>query len=385
MIRLASSIKVLTKMKVEEKRMPQDGKVAFNDRLFTDFPQIAPFREQLEGYELRLSFVTPGCERQNVVARLLKSQGNVMRLEQAVPQHDVKGRLITALEQSQGLIILAGPTGCGKTTTLYALIHYLNSVETKIITVEDPIEVVLPGIVQNEVDRRIGRTFAVILRALMRQDPNVILVGEVRDEETAETAIQAALTGHMVLTSLHAPDTVSSITRLHDLKVDAASIAASLVAIMSQRLVRKVCPQCSKKILGNDLIQGLVGGYIEPRPIQYDIFVREANLDGCKECNKGYLPRIMIPELLTPSPELKTLIATRGAVETEAIRDLALQQGLSPLAYQAMSAVVYGHTTIDEIIRRGLNRSMIMRCGKEITRALQNHQLDIERFQAKNF
>ncbi|MFI4936947.1 MAG: GspE/PulE family protein, partial [Candidatus Berkiellales bacterium] len=229
---ITSRIKVMAKLDIAEKKIPQDGRISL---------KIAG-----RMIDVRVS-VLPSNHGERVVLRILDQRNAKLDLDDLIPRNVVKNKIKSMVDHSNGIILVTGPTGSGKTTTLYAAINYLNNVERNIITVEDPIEYDLPGIGQSQVNPKVGMTFAKGLRAILRQDPDVIMVGEVRDRDTAQLAINAALTGHLILSTLHTSNAVTTLPRLLDMSVEPYLVVATLDLIISQRLVRKICPHCRNK------------------------------------------------------------------------------------------------------------------------------------------
>jgi general secretion pathway protein E len=247
-----------------------------------------------------------------------------------------------ALSHQNGIILVTGPTGSGKTTTLYASLLKLNTEERNIITVEDPVEYQLNGIGQMHVNPKIGLTFASGLRSILRQDPDIMMIGEIRDIETAEIAVHASLTGHLVLSTLHTNDAPSAITRLVDMGIEPFLVSSSLVCVLAQRLVRSICPHCKESY--------------EPT-VQEKSYLRTDTPPallyrgtGCEKClGKGYLGRTGIYELLEITPPIRAMISERK--EAQAIQEAAMRAGFSPLREDALSKVVKGMTTIEELLR----------------------------------
>lgn len=249
------------------------------------------------------------------------------------------------IKRPNGILLVTGPTGSGKTTTLYASLNELNRPDTKIITAEDPVEYYLPGINQCEVKAKIGMTFARIIRAMLRQNPNILLVGEIRDEETATTAIQASLTGHLVFSTLHTNDAPSALTRLVDIGVQPFLVASSIIGVMGQRLVRKVCPKCRQKYEPAPHLLKSLG--IRPEVASKANFSRGK---GCGHCNKtGYRGRLAIYELMNMTSQVREL-CFKGASTVE-VRKLARKQGMRTLFEDGMIKALKGITTIDEVLR----------------------------------
>jgi type IV pilus assembly protein PilB len=323
---LVSRIKVLANLDIAERRAPQDGRCTL----------VSPHGE----YDLRVS-TYPSVHGETVVIRLLDKNTAMIDMGKLGLSDESLKRFIPKLEEPQGLILVTGPTGSGKTTTMYAALHHLNTIYRNIITIEDPVEYQLDGIVQGNVNPRAGVTFATGLRAILRQDPDVILVGEVRDGDTASTAIEAALTGHMVLTSLHANDSASSLTRLMDMGIEPFLLCSSVTCSIAQRLVRLVCPKCKEEY---DPETAILQKLALPQDQPY------ARGRGCEYCARtGFRGRTAIYEILEIDSEIRRMILN-GKQSTE-IREAAEQKGMTSLRSDARNKVLLGQTTVDEVIR----------------------------------
>ena len=324
--RVVSRIKIMGQMDIADRLRPQDGRASFEvDGLSVD---------------LRISTV-PTREAEKCVIRLLRGASNDTLTSLQLPERDLK--LIRSLIGNRnGVVVVTGPTGSGKTTTLYSIIRELNTGETNISTVEDPIEYELPGITQMQVESKRDFTFATALRAILRQDPDVILVGEIRDGETAAIAVQASMTGHLVLTTLHTNDAASAVARLVDIGVERPAISATLRGVIAQRLVRRVCPHCAEKITElNDEERALAKSY-GMAPV--------VRARGCARCGQsGYQGRLAILEILTMNQQLQQLVAT-GASAPEMQR-AAVQAGMRSLLMSALGRVADGLTTLQEVER----------------------------------
>src|SRR5581483_8436248 len=284
---LVSRIKILAKLDIAERRLPQDGAV----RVIADGREI----------DLRVSAL-PTLHGEKMVLRILDPSKGVIGLDQiGLLENDVK-RVRQMIHKRKGIILVTGPTGSGKTTTLYAIINALKSEANNLTTVEDPVEYTIEGINQVQINPDIGLTFAASLRAILRQDPNIIFVGEIRDLETAEIAFRAAMTGHLVLSTLHTNDAVSTITRLIDIGIPRYLVVSAVVGIVAQRLVRKLCPQCRVNLPAS-----------QPSSLTHGVFSAgaAAGEQGCSACNyTSFLGRVGIFEVLTLSTKLKELIST---------------------------------------------------------------------------
>ena len=254
-------------------------------------------------------------------------------------------RFSAMIKRPNGILLVTGPTGSGKTTTLYAALNELNRPDVKIITAEDPVEYYLPGVNQCEVKSKIGMTFGRIIRAMLRQNPNILLVGEIRDKETAETAIQASLTGHLVFSTLHTNDAPSAVTRLVDIGIQPFLVASSVMAIMAQRLVRKTCPKCRQRIEPPAHI--LAGLGLKPDLAKKANFMKGK---GCGNCNKtGYRGRMGIYELLSMTNSIREM--TFKGDSTQNIRKMARKQGMRTLFEDGMIKAMKGLTTLEEVLR----------------------------------
>jgi len=327
---LISRIKVMSGMNISEKRLPQDGRI--NVRI------------KGEEIDIRVSTV-PTVYGESVSLRLLSRGKIYLSLDKLgfSPQDEAAIREI--IVKPHGILLVTGPTGSGKSTSLYAMLSTINSIQKRIITVEEPVEYELRGINQIAVRPEIGLTFAMGLRHILRQDPNVIMVGEIRDLETAEIAIRAALTGHLVFSTLHTNDAPSAFTRLIDMGIEPFLVASSVEAVMAQRLVRTICPVCKteQKVERNYLRRI---GFAE-EDIDSTKFMRGM---GCEECRQlGYQGRLAIYELLVLSEALRPLILGRAASSTIAAR--AIEQGMRTLRIDGWNKVKAGITTIEEVLR----------------------------------
>ena len=333
---LSSRIKVLANLDIAERRLPQDGRISLTVQ---DNP-----------VDLRVS-VLPTMFGESVVLRVLdRSQLNLDLEKLGLRQNELK--LVRQLiRKPNGIVIITGPTGSGKTTTLYSALTELNDIETKLITTEDPIEYDIEGVIQVQMKPDIGLTFAKCLRSILRQDPDIVLVGEVRDLETAEIAAQASLTGHIVFTTLHTNDAPSSIARLLDLGVEPFLITATLEGIVSQRLVRKICENCKTPFEPTDA--QLMELAITPEDVKGKQFYYGR---GCKRCNStGYRGRTGIFEVMTFNDEIRNLIMNRAS--TNALRSAAQKTGMRLLRDAGLTKIYDGVTTIDEVVKETVSES----------------------------
>jgi type II secretory ATPase GspE/PulE/Tfp pilus assembly ATPase PilB-like protein len=323
---ILARIKVLANLDIAQRRLPQDGR--------------AQFRYKNQRVDLRVA-TTPTLTGEGVVLRILDGGRKPRSLESLgldPAQNEVLERIIEARD---GFVIATGPTGSGKTTTLYAMLQRLNQRDTKIITLEDPVENEMPGVSQINAHPKIGLTFANGLRSILRQDPDVILVGEIRDHETAEIAVQAALTGHMVLSTLHTVGAVESIARLVEMGVEPFLLADTLRGIVAQRLVRRICQRCKKEVRPDERVLGRLG--LDASGAR---FFEGA---GCDECHStGFKGRVGIYEVLPLSARIRQLVQA-GAHSAE-LRRVAQEEGVVSLRDQALAKVRAGQTTLREVL-----------------------------------
>jgi type IV pilus assembly protein PilB len=324
-----SRIKIMGSIDIAEKRRPQDGRIKMN----------------LAGkhYDLRVSFL-PSTHGQSCVMRIL-DRGNIqVSIKDLGFAEDDFARFQQIIKRPNGIFLVTGPTGSGKTTTLYAALNELNRPDRKIITAEDPVEYYLPGVNQVEVKHQIGLDFARIIRAMLRQAPNIILVGEIRDHETAEIAIQASLTGHLVFSTLHTNDAPSAITRLVDIGVQPFLVASSVIAIMAQRLVRVICPKC--KVPDTPSAQEIRASGLTPDQIRKATFMRG---QGCNHCNHtGYRGRLGIFELLKMTGSMREMTFKREP--TQSIRRQSRLMGMRTLLEDGLNKAMKGITTLEEVL-----------------------------------
>ena len=320
-------IKIMSGLNISEHRLPQDGKIRFY--------------MGKKGIDLRVS-TFPTVFGENVVLRILDKSRLILGLDKlgfTTQNSDIFKKL---LKKSNGIILVTGPTGSGKTTTLYSALFYINSMEKNIITLEDPVEYELPLICQSQINPKAGLNFATGLRSILRQDPDIILVGEMRDAETAEMAIRSALTGHLVFSTLHTNDAAGAIPRLLDMGMEPFLIASSLIGIIAQRLIRLICTKCKEPAEPEEEILKLLN---TKRGAQS--FYRSK---GCKECNyTGYKGRIAVFEMLLISPKIKKLIIERA--DSNIILEAACEEGMTTLYQDALQRALQGKTTIEEVLR----------------------------------
>jgi type IV pilus assembly protein PilB len=325
---LLSRVKLMAGMNIAEKRRPQDGRI--------------PFTLDGKEYDIRVSSL-PASHGESVVLRILNKQ-ETFSLEDLGLGPDDYQKFRHIIKRPTGIFLVTGPTGSGKTTTLYGAIRELNRADVKIITAEDPVEYVLPGVNQCKVRTDIGFTFASIIRAMLRQAPNIILVGEIRDLETAEVAIQAALTGHMVFSTLHTNDASSSLTRLLDMGIKPFLVSSSIQAIMAQRLIRKLCPKCKQSYEPTEEELASVG--IKAEQVAGKTIYQAV---GCPECSgTGYKSRTGIFEILEMNPTIREMVFRNES--TIKIREQAILSGMVSLLQDGLRKIFQGITTIEEVI-----------------------------------
>lgn len=326
---ITSRIKVMANLNIAEKRLPQDGRI--------------PLKLAGKDIDVRVSSV-PTAFGERLVLRLQDRSNVVLELEQLGFSEDSLKHISHLLSKTYGIFLVTGPTGSGKSTTLYACITKINSIDKNIITVEDPVEQRIHGIGQIQVNSKIGLTFAAGLRSILRQDPNVIMLGEIRDLETAEIAINASLTGHLVLSTIHTNDSSGVFPRLIDMGCEPFLIATSLLGVIAQRLVRVLCPHCKEsyeptdvELSSLDILRSQIKGAHICRPV------------GCNECNqKGYIGRTVIQELLLVNEETRTLIMQRQDGGT--IKKAAIKDGMKTFRDHGIQKVLKGITSIEEVL-----------------------------------
>ena len=325
---IISRIKIMSDLNIAVKRTPQDGR----------------FQIKLEENQIDLRVSTfPSIHGENVVLRLLSASSIFLGLEQLGFSPQNLEQFKSLIRRPYGIILVTGPTGSGKTTTLYSALETINTPEKNIITIEDPVEYRLPGIRQSQINPKAGLTFATGLRSILRQDPDVIMVGEVRDRETAEIAIQAALTGHLVFSTLHTNDAAGALTRLIDMGAEPFLISSSVIGIVAQRLVRTICPSCKEEWTPGEPILQEIG--IESRG-RLNLYKGK----GCKSCkNTGYKGRIGVFELLIVDDKIRELILSRTS--SSIIKKEAEKVGMKTLRADGIDKIISGITTIDEVIR----------------------------------
>jgi general secretion pathway protein E len=325
-----SRVKIMAKMNIAERRLPQDGRI--------------PIRVQGKELDLRVSTV-PTMFGESVVMRLLDKESVSFDFDALGFDGPPRERLIHILEQPYGIMLVTGPTGSGKSTTLYTALSRLNTQERKIITVEDPVEYQLPGINQIQVKSSIGMTFAGALRAIVRQDPDIIMVGEMRDLETARIAVQSALTGHVVLSTLHTNDAASGVTRMLDMGVEDYLLTSTVNGILAQRLVRRLCPHCREPY---QALPELAARFAHLQPVTDAVNLYRPI--GCEHCNgTGYRGRLVISEVLLMTDPIRKLVLSH-ATATE-IQRQAMAEGMATMYQDGLRKALDGRTTVEEVLR----------------------------------
>lgn len=326
---LVARIKVIGNMDIAEKRVPQDGRTTF---LFAD-----------KVYDMRISSL-PTVYGEKIVIRIADKGAFIKsKTELGFTEDDLEkyNRIISA---PHGIILVCGPTGSGKTTTLYTILNELNTGLKNIITVEDPVESTIYGINQVEVNPKAGLTFAAALRSILRQDPDIIMIGEIRDKETADMAVRAAITGHLVLSTIHTNDAPSAVTRLVDMGIENFLISSSMVGVISQRLIRKICPYCKEEYFPTET-------ELKALDISEDNNIKLYIGRGCARCNnKGYYGRSGIFEIMIVTNQLKRLIVKKD-VSSDEIKQLAIKEGMKTLREACKERVLNGTTTVEEFLR----------------------------------
>ncbi len=333
---ITTRVKVMANLDIAERRLPQDGRI---ELMVGGHP-----------VDLRVS-VLPTMFGESVVMRVLDRSVVDLSLENVGMDEYTMAGFRKIIERPNGIILVTGPTGSGKTTTLYSALTELNHIEDKIITTEDPVEYDIDGIIQIPIDNALGVTFASCLRAILRQDPDKILVGEIRDIETAEIAVQAALTGHLVFSTLHTNDAPSTVTRMKDMGVPTFLLTATVEAILAQRLVRRICTKCREETKPSaDLIFDMG---LRREDAAKMLFYRGAGCDNCN--NTGYKGRVGLFELMVLNDELRDLIMTNSS--TDDVRDMAVKHGMIPLRTFGLRLVEQGITTLDEVVRETIQEA----------------------------
>lgn len=325
---VVARIKIMSNLNIAERRLPQDGRVEL---------EVAG-----KNLDLRISII-PTVYGEKVVIRILDRENFLMTKKQLGFNEKNIEKYEKLLKAPCGIILVAGPTGSGKTTTLYAALREINRPEINIITLEDPVEYRLDGINQIQVNPKIGLNFANGLRAILRQDPNVIMIGEIRDEETANLAVRAAITGHLVLSTLHTNDATSSVIRLLDMGIESYLVASAIVGVIAQRLVRKICPECRSAYKASTQELKILGLTPESELVLY-------RGKGCSTCNgTGYRGRTAVNEIMVVTRKLRELIAQKAT--TDRLQELSKQQGMKTLRENCAEMVIDGITTVEEMLK----------------------------------
>ncbi len=327
---LLSRLKIMAEMNIAERRIPQDGRIHL--------------RHDKRDYDMRVN-VLPTVFGEKCVMRILDQSAVLIGLGRLGFTPEMMADLETLVTKPNGMVLATGPTGSGKTTTLYSILHKINTVEKNIITVEDPVEYQLPGVNQVSVNRKAGLTFPVAMRAFLRQDPDIIMVGEIRDLETAEIAVQASLTGHLVLSTLHTNDSPATIVRLSDMGVEPFLISAAIIGVIAQRLARKLCDRCKEPAEVPLEALGRIG--YGPKDVEGATFFKPV---GCGECsNRGFRGRIGVYELLMLNEELGELIVRRAPLSE--ITQAAIAAGMTTLLKDGLQKAKAGLTTVEDVLR----------------------------------
>ena len=321
---VVSRVKIMARLDITERRLPQDGRI----------------KTKVGGRDVDIRVATlPTIYGEQVVMRILDQSSVDWSIDKLGLEEDVKRKFLRIISSSHGMILVTGPTGSGKTTTLYSVLKILNREQVKIITIEDPVEYVIPGVMQIQVNPQIGLTFASGLRSIVRQDPDIVMVGEIRDAETADIAIHAALTGHLVLSTLHTNDAASAATRLIDMGMESFLVASSVIGVMAQRLVRVICPYCKREVDVPEEVREQFG-------LDGPVYRGE----GCEHCKgTGFVGRTGIYELLVVDDEIRSLITKK--VDSETIKRAAVAKGMRTLLEDGLLKVRKGITTLEEVLR----------------------------------
>ncbi|MCP3677435.1 MAG: Flp pilus assembly complex ATPase component, partial [Deltaproteobacteria bacterium] len=325
---IISRLKIMGDLNIAEKRIPQDGRFVL--------------KVGQRDIDIRLSTL-PIIFGEKAVLRLLDKSQGILKIEQLTPMEDTRELLDKTIRRPYGMILLTGPTGSGKTTTAYTLISILNNIAKNIVTVEDPVEYHIPVVNQLQVNPRAGITFANALRSILRQDPDIIMIGEIRDKETAEIAIHASLTGHLVISTLHTNSSIGAVSRLLDMGIEPFLISSAITSVVGQRLIRSVCGKCKKPYTPSPEVQAGLGIASEKAPTLY----KEAGCPNCK--GTGFKGRIGIYEVLSIDQELRELVLSKS--DANHILNAARKKGFRPLREEGMRAVVEGYTTYEEILQ----------------------------------
>jgi type IV pilus assembly protein PilB len=324
---MISRLKIMADMNIAEKRVPQDGRVAL--------------RVGTVAVDLRV-VTLPSVFGEKVVIRILDKSSTQMTFDDLGMDGIAGERFRTGFNSPYGAVLVTGPTGSGKTTSLYAAVNQLNTIERSILTIEDPVEYQLNGISQVQVNTKAGLTFAAGLRAALRSDPDIIMVGEIRDGETAQIAIEAALTGHLVLSTLHTNDAATSVTRLSEMGVEPFLTATSLEVVVNQRLARRVCSQCAEPVK-------ITAEQLRASGFKADDDIDAVQAVGCPRCSNGYKGRVGLYEVLAISETIRSMILERAG--SQEIEDQAVEEGMDTLRQAGLAKIVEGKTTVEEVSR----------------------------------
>jgi type IV pilus assembly protein PilB len=346
---IISRIKVLGGMDISERRLPQDGRIRV--------------RAKNVSVDLRVSTL-PTYYGEKAVIRILNKESSFLSLDELGFSDKNLGIINKFIHQPQGMLLITGPTGSGKTSTLYGCMRKIQSVAVNIVTVEDPVEYELGGINQVQINEKVGLTFPYVLRSILRQDPNVIMIGEIRDVDTAEIALQSSLTGHLVLSTLHTNDAPSAVTRLIDIGMPPYMIASSVMGVIAQRLVRVICPECKEEYLPKpDLLDRMS---LNKKDLPFKFF-RGA---GCPSCgNSGYKGRTVIEEVMVMGRKIRDLV--QSGASADEVRDAAMATGMTTLGISGLRKIEAGMTTIDEVLQAVQEKEELTticpHCGKEVS------------------
>ena len=326
---LVTRIKTISKMNITESRLPQDGAI----------------KETLEGIDLDLRVSSlPVSTGEKIVIRILDYTRSMAGLDELGFSEENYKKVLEMIGVPNGIILVTGATGSGKSTTVYSMLQHLNTSATNIITVEDPIEMDITGINQVQTNSKIGLTFATALRSILRQDPNIIMIGEIRDTETAKIAVRASITGHLVLSTIHTNDSLSTIERLLDMDVERYLLSSALTGIISQKLVRTLCPYCRKKRpitpYEEHFFRRVLNKYV---PEVYEPV-------GCEHCNHGFRGRMAVHEVLYITDHLRDVISD-PTIDKEELREIVYNGSTTTLLQDALEKVIEGHTTFNEVVR----------------------------------
>lgn len=346
---IISRIKVLSGLNIAERRLPQDGRIKVKAKNMS--------------VDLRVSTL-PTYYGEKAVIRILNKEVASLSLEQLGFSQKNMTMLLNFVHRPQGMVLITGPTGSGKTSTLYACLQEVKSDEVNIITVEDPVEFELAGINQVQINEKVGLTFPFVLRSILRQDPNVIMLGEIRDEETAEIAVQSSMTGHLVLSTLHTNDAPSAVNRLVDIGIPPYMIANSVIGVVAQRLVRTICPDCKEEYMPTG--DSLARLNLDQDELPFK-FYRGA---GCSTCNNtGFKGRTIIEEIMVMGPKLRELIQSSATIDT--LREAAMAMGMTTLGVSGIKKIEMGVTTIEEVLKAVHEKEELTticpHCGKNVS------------------